>query len=168
MLKGAQAFELGIADAIFERRGLPRAVAALGRGRAHAARSRSSAPEIDRGEAWDAAVARGRAIADAKVHGAAPAPYRALELIARAPRTATCDEGFAAEDEALADLIMGDELRAGIYAFDLVQKRAKRPAGAPDKVAGPAGHQGRRRRRRPDGHASSRCCSCAASRCRSC
>ena len=27
---------------------------------------------------------------------------------------------------------MSDELRAGLYAFDLVQKRAKRPAGAPD------------------------------------
>ena len=28
---------------------------------------------------------------------------------------------------------MSDELRAGLYAFNLVQKRAKRPAGAPDK-----------------------------------
>jgi 3-hydroxyacyl-CoA dehydrogenase len=28
---------------------------------------------------------------------------------------------------------MSDELRAGLYAFELVQKRAKRPAGAPDK-----------------------------------
>ena len=28
---------------------------------------------------------------------------------------------------------MGAELRAGLYAFDLVQKRAKRPAGAPDR-----------------------------------
>jgi 3-hydroxyacyl-CoA dehydrogenase len=29
---------------------------------------------------------------------------------------------------------MGEELRAGLYAFDLVQRRAKRPAGAPDKA----------------------------------
>ena len=29
---------------------------------------------------------------------------------------------------------MSDELRAGLYAFDLVQRRAKRPAGAPDKA----------------------------------
>ena len=28
---------------------------------------------------------------------------------------------------------MGDQLRAGLYAFDLVQRRAKRPAGAPDR-----------------------------------
>jgi 3-hydroxyacyl-CoA dehydrogenase/enoyl-CoA hydratase/carnithine racemase len=90
-------------------------------------------PEVDRGPAWDEAVARGRALADAKVHGAAPAAYRALDLIALA-RTATCDEGFAAEDEALADLVTGDELRAGLYSFDLVQKRARRPVGAPDKA----------------------------------
>jgi 3-hydroxyacyl-CoA dehydrogenase/enoyl-CoA hydratase/carnithine racemase len=81
---------------------------------------------------WDAAVARGTAIADAKVHGSAPAPYRALDLIALA-RRATFADGTAAEDAALADLIMSDELRAGLYSFDLVQKRAKRPAGAPDK-----------------------------------
>jgi 3-hydroxyacyl-CoA dehydrogenase len=66
------------------------------------------------------------------VHGAAPAPYRALELLELA-RHADPTTGFAAEDEALGDLVMGDELRAGLYAFDLVQKRARRPAGAPDR-----------------------------------
>jgi 3-hydroxyacyl-CoA dehydrogenase len=67
------------------------------------------------------------------VHGAAPAPYRALDLIQLA-RTADLADGFAAEDEALADLAMGDELRAGLYSFDLVQKRARRPVGAPDRA----------------------------------
>ena len=67
------------------------------------------------------------------LHGAAPAPYRALELVAAA-RTASRDEAFAAEDDALADLLLSDELRAGLYAFDLVQKRARHPAGAPDKA----------------------------------
>ena len=38
-----------------------------------------------------------------------------------------------AEDEALADLVMGDDMRASFYAFDLVQKRAKKPVGVPDK-----------------------------------
>ena len=28
---------------------------------------------------------------------------------------------------------MSEELRSGLYAFDLVKKRGKRPAGAPDK-----------------------------------
>ncbi|HET6636082.1 MAG TPA: 3-hydroxyacyl-CoA dehydrogenase family protein, partial [Streptomyces sp.] len=69
---------------------------------------------------------------DGKVHGAAPAAYRALDIIAAA-RNGDLRQGFDAEDQALADLIMGGELRSGIYAFNLVQKRAKRPAGAPDK-----------------------------------
>jgi 3-hydroxyacyl-CoA dehydrogenase len=68
----------------------------------------------------------------AKTGGRAPGALRAVELV-RATRTATRDDAFAAEDAALGDLIMTDELRAGLYAFDLVQKRAKRPAGAPDK-----------------------------------
>lgn len=89
-------------------------------------------PEVDRGQAWDDAVAAGRAFADAKLHGATPAPYRALDLIAAA-RTSTRDEGFVAEDDALAALVMGDDLRAGLYSFDLVQRRAKRPVGVPDK-----------------------------------
>ena len=36
--------------------------------------------------------------------------------------------------EALAQLISSDQFAASIYAFDLVQKRAKRPVGAPDKT----------------------------------
>ncbi len=73
-----------------------------------------------------------QALLDDRVHGATPAPYRALDLV-RAARTATRSEGFDAEDVALADLVMGEDLRASLYAFDLVQKRAKRPFGAPDK-----------------------------------
>jgi len=87
-------------------------------------------PEIDRGDAWAAALARGKAIADMKSGGHAPAPYRALELM-RLAETADFPAGAAAEEQALADLLMSEELRAGLYSFDLVQKRAKRPAGAP-------------------------------------
>ncbi|MVA75747.1 3-hydroxyacyl-CoA dehydrogenase [Auraticoccus sp. F435] len=131
MLKGHQLQGMGLADATFEaadflERSLDWAARVV-RGEVVVER-----PEHDRGEAWDAAVARGRALADAKVHGTAPAPYAALELI-DAARRRTRDEGFAAEDEALTRLIMSEELRAGLYAFDLVQKRAKRPAGAPDR-----------------------------------
>ncbi|WP_026875963.1 3-hydroxyacyl-CoA dehydrogenase NAD-binding domain-containing protein [Jiangella gansuensis] len=133
MLKGPQLAQLGIADvaldaADFIEQSL-RWVAQVVRGDVTVER-----PEVDRSEAtWDAAVARGRAIADGRLRGATPAPYRALELIAAA-RTATRDEAFAAEDEALGDLIMSEELRSGVYAFDLTQRRAKRPAGAPDKA----------------------------------
>ncbi len=130
-LKGAQVHELGIADALFEAADfLEQSLAwtsAVLRGEIEVVR-----PEVDRGEGWDRAVARGRAIADGKVHGAAPAAYRALDII-DAARGGDLRHGFDAEDRALADLIMGGELRAGVYAFNLVQKRGKRPAGAPDK-----------------------------------
>ncbi|HEX8304642.1 MAG TPA: 3-hydroxyacyl-CoA dehydrogenase family protein, partial [Jatrophihabitans sp.] len=67
---------------------------------------------------------------------ASPGAVRAVELLnlARAGvGTDAFSAGTAAEDDALTDLLMSDELRAGLYSFDLVNKRAKRPAGAPDK-----------------------------------
>jgi 3-hydroxyacyl-CoA dehydrogenase/enoyl-CoA hydratase/carnithine racemase len=82
-------------------------------------------------EEWSAALERGKIIADMRTHGASPAPYRALEMI-ELSRTAALADGLAAERAALVDLIMTQEFRAGVYAFNLVQKRAKRPAGAPD------------------------------------
>jgi 3-hydroxyacyl-CoA dehydrogenase/enoyl-CoA hydratase/carnithine racemase len=88
--------------------------------------------EIDRGAAWDAAIARARSIVDGKTHGASPGPVKAVELLELA-RDNDLDRGYRAETEALADVLMTDALRAGLYSFDLVQKRAKRPAGAPDK-----------------------------------
>jgi 3-hydroxyacyl-CoA dehydrogenase/enoyl-CoA hydratase/carnithine racemase len=131
MLKPKQAFELGLFDALFEPADFLaqslRWVSDVLAGRVVVDRA-----EPDKGEAWDAALARGRAFVQAKTQGAAPAPLRALELIELA-RTASLTEGFAAEDEALADLAMGDELRAGIYSFNLVQRRAKKPVGVPDK-----------------------------------
>lgn len=130
MLAPAQAEDAGIVDVVLDSADfLEQSIvwaARVVRGEVEVRRA-----EIDRGEPWDAAVARGRSAADAKVHGSAAAPYRALDLIGAA-KSAAATEGFAAEDAALADLIMGDELRAGLYAFDLTQKRARRPAGAPD------------------------------------
>jgi len=130
MLRGPEAFSLGIADAMFEpadflEESLRWAAGVLS-GSVTVSRA-DLAPEAE----WSSAVAAARFFADGKLHGAAPAPYRAIDLVAAA-RARTRDEGFAAEDEALADLLLSDELRAGLYAFDLVQKRAKRPAGAPE------------------------------------
>jgi 3-hydroxyacyl-CoA dehydrogenase/enoyl-CoA hydratase/carnithine racemase len=131
MLRAKQAFDLGIADALFE----PADFLEQSLAWASAVVRREivvDRPEVDRGKAWDAALARGKGIADLRVHGATPAPYKALELIGLA-RTASYDEGIAAERKALFELAMGEELRAGLYAFDLTQRRAKRPAGAPDR-----------------------------------
>ena len=131
MLSARQVLDLGIADVMFESADF------LEQSLVWAAKVLNGEATVGRREVdssattWAAALARGTAIADGRVHGAAPAPYRALELIELA-RTASRDEGFAAEDEALADLILTDELRAGLYSFHLVQTRAKKPAGAPD------------------------------------
>ncbi|HEY8371998.1 MAG TPA: 3-hydroxyacyl-CoA dehydrogenase NAD-binding domain-containing protein [Pseudonocardiaceae bacterium] len=131
MLKPAQAAKLGIFDAVFDSADyLEQSL--LWAAKVVKGEISVSRPEIDRGEAWDAALARGKAIVEGKTHGAAPGPLRALELLELA-RENDLDRGFAAEDEALADLLMSDELRAGLYSFNLVQKRAKRPVGAPDK-----------------------------------
>jgi len=81
---------------------------------------------------WDIAIKMARSMLESKLGSVAKAPYAALDLMAAA-KSGTKAEGFAREDDALARLISGDQFSASIYAFNLVQKRAKRPAGAPDK-----------------------------------
>ncbi|MFB9801055.1 3-hydroxyacyl-CoA dehydrogenase NAD-binding domain-containing protein [Streptomonospora salina] len=129
-IKGPEVRELGIADAMFEPADFVeeslRWAARVVTGEISVER-----PEVDTGPAWDQAIDHARFMLEGKLQGAAPAPVRALELVA-ASKDRTRDEGFAAEDAALADLMMSEELTAGLYAFDLNQKRAKRPAGAPD------------------------------------
>ncbi|WP_409465813.1 3-hydroxyacyl-CoA dehydrogenase NAD-binding domain-containing protein [Amycolatopsis sp. GA6-003] len=88
--------------------------------------------EIDRGAEWDAAIARAKSIVDGRTHGASPGATKAVELLELA-RENDLDRGYAAETDGLAELLMSDVLRAGLYSFNLVNKRAKRPAGAPDK-----------------------------------
>jgi enoyl-CoA hydratase/carnithine racemase len=138
MLKGPQAFELGIADVLlapadFLEESLLWAASVL-TGKTSVERTTKDGNGVSRDETqWAAALKAAKGLVDLKTGGKAPAPYRALALV-EAARTTTRDEAFAAEDEALADLVMGDELRAGLYSFDLVQRRAKRPAGAPDKA----------------------------------
>lgn len=133
--KAKEAYEIGLVDALFEapdflESSLRWAEAVL-RGEIVVERR-----ELDPQPVWDAVVAGTRQRLDAVVAGSRPAPYRALDLVAAA-RTASREEAFAAEDEALADLIMSDEMRASVYAFQLVSK-GKRPQGAPDaKLARP-------------------------------
>lgn len=131
MLRGPQAHELGISDVLLEPADF------LEESMAWATKVVNGQitvdrPTIDRGEAWDAALAKGKAIADMKLHNAAPAPYKALELMELA-KTASFEDGTTQEDDILSDLFLSDELKSGLYCFDLVQKRAKRPVGVPDK-----------------------------------
>ena len=130
-LGGKAAYEIGLADACFSgadflEQSLLWAASVI------SGETVVERPEVDKGEAWSAAVARATQLAEAKTGGASPAAAKAVELIAGA-RTATRDEGFAAEDDALEAMSRTPELLASLYAFDLVQKRAKRPAGAPDR-----------------------------------
>jgi 3-hydroxyacyl-CoA dehydrogenase len=130
MLNGSQAYELGLADAMFDSADfLARSLDWAGQ--VVAGSLTVTRPDVDRGESWNEVLAEGRRFVDSKVFGAAPGPYRALELMAAA-RTSDRSEAYRAEDEALADLIMTPELRASLYAFDLVRNRARKPAGAPD------------------------------------
>jgi 3-hydroxyacyl-CoA dehydrogenase/enoyl-CoA hydratase/carnithine racemase len=130
MLRPEEAYELGIADVLFEpadflERSLDWAAGVV-TGQATVQRQ-----TVEHDETWDFVVAYARKQLDDHLHGAAPAPYRALDLLGLA-KTASFVDGTAAEDEALADLLMTEEVRSSLYAFDLVQRRAKRPAGAPN------------------------------------
>lgn len=132
MLRAAEVAALGIADVLLEPADFLEDSLRWAAGVLTGAVTVQRAPvDLDDAASWDAACDAARAVALAKTGGRSPGVLRAIELV-RAARTAGREEAFAAEDEALGDLIMSDELRAGLYAFDLVQKRAKRPAGAPD------------------------------------
>ncbi|ADL45176.1 3-hydroxyacyl-CoA dehydrogenase NAD-binding domain-containing protein [Micromonospora aurantiaca] len=130
MLKPKQAAEMGIADVLLEpadflERSLEWAAGVV-RGEVTVTR-----PEVDK-DMWAGVLYFARQTLDQRLHGAVPSAYKALDLLETA-KDADFATGTAAEDEALADLVFSEELRSGLYAFDLVQRRAKRPAGAPDK-----------------------------------
>jgi 3-hydroxyacyl-CoA dehydrogenase/enoyl-CoA hydratase/carnithine racemase len=134
LLKAGDALELGVADRMFEPDELRDASIAFARELA------SNSLLLAREEAdWSEAETifrRARTEVDDHVHGAAPAPYIALELIAGAQRW-SIEEGYRREEEAIAKLLPGPEAQASIYAFHIVEQRAKRmrPAGEPREIA---------------------------------
>ncbi|MCU1407623.1 MAG: 3-hydroxyacyl-CoA dehydrogenase, partial [Glaciihabitans sp.] len=134
-LKGQEAFDLGIADAIFGPASFLEDSVRWADGVLSGSISvtRANAPgKLERAVKWDFAIGIARKSLESRIGTVAKSPYAALALLAAAKNT-TKPVGFAAEDEALADLVCGDQFQASIYAFNLVQKRAKRPAGAPDR-----------------------------------
>ncbi|HUH53686.1 MAG TPA: 3-hydroxyacyl-CoA dehydrogenase NAD-binding domain-containing protein [Microbacteriaceae bacterium] len=140
MLKPKQAYEMGLFDRLipaarFLESSLEWASAVIsGKQKVE----RPNVPgRVERITKWPIAIKIARETLEARLGTAAKSPYVALELLAAAKDNDRV-AGFAREDEALTDLISGDQFVASIYAFDLVQKRAKRPAGAPDsKLAKP-------------------------------
>jgi len=127
LLDGRQAAELGLADRLLE------PVEFLDESIAFALEL-AEAPLVRPEPDWSGladVIRRARAQLDDAVHGAAPAPYRALELIEGAASW-TLEEGYRQEEEAVADLLPGREAQASIYAFDVVERRARRAAAPTD------------------------------------
>jgi 3-hydroxyacyl-CoA dehydrogenase/enoyl-CoA hydratase/carnithine racemase len=119
LLDGTQAFELGFADLLLEpAEFLDESISfALDLGGLE-----RTGP--DWSEVHDL-VRRARSQLDDSVHDAAPAPYRALELIAGAGEW-SLEEGYLREEEAIGELVPGPQAQASFYAYELVERRAKR------------------------------------------
>ncbi|MGB3731400.1 3-hydroxyacyl-CoA dehydrogenase NAD-binding domain-containing protein [Microbacterium sp.] len=134
MLKPQQAHDYGMFDEIFPpanflENSLAWADEVLGGRKVE----RKNVPgKIERTVKWPVAIKMARSMLESKIGTVPRSPYVALDLLEKA-RSGTKEEGFAREDEALSELVTGDLFAASMYAFDLVQKRAKRPVGAPDK-----------------------------------
>ena len=136
MLKPQQAFDLGIMDAIFPASTYLESSLRWADGvlSGNVKVTRKNEPgKIERLTKWPIAIKLARNMLESRIGTVPRSPYIALDLLDKA-KSGTKAEGFAREDEALADLIAGDQFAASMYAFDLVQKRAKRPVGAPDKA----------------------------------
>lgn len=136
MLKPQQAFDYGIMDAIFPastylESSLKWADGVLG-GAIKVVR-KNEPGKIERLTKWPIAIKMARGMLESRIGSVPKSPYAALDLLDAAKSGSKAD-GFAREDEALSELVVGDQFAASMYAFDLVQKRAKRPVGAPDKA----------------------------------
>ncbi len=121
LLKATDAVELGLADRLLE------PVELVDESIAFALELVASS--IERADPdWaglENIMRRARNDVDDAVHGASPAPYRALDLIEGAARW-TLEEGYREEETAIAELLPGNQAQAAIYAFNLVERRAKR------------------------------------------
>ena len=133
MLKAADVMELGIADRLLE------PVEFVDESLAFALELAERPPERAQPDWSDAETIfrRARTAVDDAVHGAAPAPYMALDLIEGAQNW-PLEEGYRREEDAIGELLPGPQAQASIYAFQLVEQRAKKhphkPTAAPREV----------------------------------
>jgi len=126
MLTGADVVELGIADRLLEPVEFVDESLAFAREVVDRPLERT---EPDWTEA-ETVFRRARTAVDDQVHGAAPAPYAALDLVEGA-RERSIEEGYRREEDAIAELLPGPQAQASIYAFQLVEQRVKRQPGRP-------------------------------------
>jgi len=140
MLDGRRAHELGFADRLLEPpEFVDESLAFVTELIRNSAESGARFESGDRppGDAVADTLRKARARLDDTVHGAAPAPYRALDLIEGALTGWSIEDGYRAEEDAIAELLPSRQARASLYAFDLVERRAKQPpplAAEPQRV----------------------------------
>ena len=132
MLTGAEAESMGLVDRVLEpAEFLDDSIALLlQKTRPGEPGPRDSPSPAEVGEA----VAKARRQLDDSLHGAAPAPYVAVDLI-EGSFGWSVEDGYAAEEDAIAELLPGRHAQASVYAFDLVERRAKKDVGKPDVEA---------------------------------
>ena len=135
MLKPEEALELGIADAMFgSARFLEESLAWADQVLGGMKVKRKHEPgAIEKTTMWSPAVSIARSMVQEKLGKVPLSPYSALDLI-NAAKSGSKEDAFKREDDAIEELIASDQFRASIYAFNLVQKHAKKPSGAPDKA----------------------------------
>jgi 3-hydroxyacyl-CoA dehydrogenase/enoyl-CoA hydratase/carnithine racemase len=121
LLRAKDAVELGLADRLLEPVELVDESIAFA---LELVKTPIERPEPDWSES-ETIMRRARTEVDDAVHGASPAPYRALDLIEGAA-TWTLEDGYRREEDAIAELLPGPQAQAAIYSFNLVERRAKR------------------------------------------
>src|SRR5450830_1008521 len=129
MINGKKAFEMGLADRLFE----PveffdesiNLLAGIVTGDVKIEREKPDFSGLDE------VIASTREFVVGRVHSGAIASYRALDLV-KGSAEWSLDDGFEQESQALGDLIISNQVRASVYSFDLAQRRAKQMVGIPD------------------------------------
>jgi 3-hydroxyacyl-CoA dehydrogenase/enoyl-CoA hydratase/carnithine racemase len=131
MINGPAAFDLGLADRVFD------GAEFLDESLQFLLDIISGRAVLDRGpmkkDGLKDLIDQAKAFVDSKVHGAAPAPYRALDLIAGACEW-DLETAFEEESKALGDLIKSRQCKASMYSFDLVNRHARKTLMAPQDV----------------------------------
>ncbi len=130
MIKGPQLYEMGLADRLFD------GAEFFDESLMFLQNIIAGTEKVDRPEPKTSnvktVVRKAKEFIDNKVHGAAPAPYRALEII-EGVCSNDIEWGFEEENKALGELIKSRQCKCSIYAFDLVNRYAKKVKGVPDE-----------------------------------
>lgn len=141
-IDGAAAFDLGIADAIFEHEPFLTQSLAWAALLIQADPAESELVAKRRAEKaaykdadWNAAVAAGRALVESMTGNVTPAPRKLLDLL-QDEQGLSREESANRQVDALTDLLQTPEFKHSVYALlDLKQRRSKNPASAPNLAA---------------------------------